>query len=237
MNAAPGPGNQRIGRLDSGMSAAAIAIRMEDFPRKTALTPVDPEQVLIDRCRAGDAVALQEVYQRNRSAVYGVAARMITNQADREEIVQDVFLEVFRSLAGFRGTSKLSTWIRRVTVNVILQHIRRKGRRVALRLVNEPPEQVALDPDATGPATPEADALRRERQEAVERALSRLSPKKRIALIMADFEGLSSVEVAAAVGAPALTVRTRLFYARRDFYAALIEEPAFADLVDRRGSR
>jgi RNA polymerase sigma-70 factor (ECF subfamily) len=219
------------------MSAAAIAIPMGDFPRKTSMAQDDPDLALIVRCRAGEAAALHEVYRRHRSAVYGVASRMIANQADREEIVQDVFLEVFRSLVGFRGTSRLSTWIRRVTVNVILQHIRRKGRRVSLRLVDEPPEQIALDPDTARPATPEADALRRERREAVERALAKLSPKKRIALVLADLEGLSSVEVAEAVGAPALTVRTRLFYARRDFYAALAVEPAFDDLVGRGGLR
>jgi RNA polymerase sigma-70 factor (ECF subfamily) len=212
------------------MSAAAIAIRMDDFPRRTATAKDDPDLALIGRCRAGEAAALREVYLRHRSAVHGVVARMISNPADREEVVQDVFLEVFRSLPGFRGTSRLSTWIRRVTVNVVLQHIRRKGRRIALHLASEPPEQIAVGPDAAFPATPETEALRRERREAVERALAKLSPKKRIALVLADLEGLSSVEVAEAVGAPALTVRTRLFYARRAFYTALAAEPAFADL-------
>jgi RNA polymerase sigma-70 factor (ECF subfamily) len=219
------------------MSAAAIAFPMEDVPRQRSTTAAEAEQALLERCRAGDAAALQEVYRRHRAVVFGVAARMIANPADREEVVQDAFLEVFRSLRGFRGTAKLSTWVRRVAVNVVLQHIRRKGRRVALRLVEEAPEQVAVDHGTGAPATPEADLLERERRAAVERALSRLSEKKRIALVLADFEGLSSVEVAGAVGAPALTVRTRLFYARREFYAALAAEPAFAAVLGRKEQR
>lgn len=216
---------------------AAATLLMEDTSLPVSEAVNDPETKLIAACRAGDAAAFREVYQLHRSAVYGIVARMISNEADREEVVQDVFLQVFKSLDNFRGSAKLSTWIHRVAVNVTLQHIRRKGRRVRLHLRETVPEAVsAPNGAALMTESPEGEAMRHERQRAVQRALDSLAPKKRVALVLADFQGLSSKEIAAIVGAPALTVRTRLFYARKEFYAQLSREPAFAEIDLRGGS-
>jgi RNA polymerase sigma-70 factor (ECF subfamily) len=215
--------------------AAVATLLMEGTSLPVSEAAIDPETDLVARCRAGEPSAFRELYQLHRSAVYGVVARMISNEADREEVVQDVFLQIFKSLDNFRGSAKLSTWAHRVAVNVTLQHIRRKGRRVKLHLREVVPEATAApNGSAIAAASPEGEAIRHERQQAVQRALETLSPKKRIALVLADFEGKSSKEIAAIVGAPALTVRTRLFYARKEFYSQLANEPAFAD-VDLEG--
>jgi RNA polymerase sigma-70 factor (ECF subfamily) len=220
-----------------GMAAAATLL-MDDTSLPVSGAARDPEAELVARCREGDASALREVYQLNRAAVYGVVARMISNEADREEVVQDVFLQIFKSIGNFQGNAKLSTWAHRVAVNVTLQHIRRKGRRIRLHLREVVPEpNAAPNGSAVESSSPEGEAIRRERQQAVQRALETLSPKKRIALVLADFEGRSSKEIAAIVGAPALTVRTRLFYARKEFYAQLAKEPAFADVDLKGGER
>lgn len=216
------------------MEAVATIAALMDAPAERA-TREDADRALLERCRAGERRALDELYRRHRAAVYGVVARMISNDADREEVLQDVFLQVFRSLESFRASSKLSTWIHRVAVNVTLQHIRRKGRRVRLNLREELPEQTAMSEAVAEPASPELDLVRRERGEAVRRALDALAPKKRAVLVLADFEGRSSTEIAEIVGAPALTVRTRLFYARKAFYARLTAEPAFAGHDFERG--
>jgi len=215
--------------------AAAATLLMEGTPLPVRGVATDPETELIARCRAGDAAAFRELYQLHRSAVYGVVARMISNEADREEVLQDVFLQIFKSLDSFRGSAKLSTWAHRVAVNVTLQYIRRKGRRIRLHLREVTPEAtVAPNGSEIEVESPESEAMRRERQAAVQRALDTLAPKKRIALVLADFEGKSSKEIAKIVGAPSLTVRTRLFYARKEFYAQLAREPAFAG-VDLKG--
>jgi RNA polymerase sigma-70 factor (ECF subfamily) len=217
---------------------AAVALLMEDTSPPISETEANPEAQLIARCKAGESAAFREVYQLHRSAVFGIVARMISNEADREEVVQDVFLQVFKSLDNFRGTAKLSTWVHRVAVNVTLQHIRRKGRRVKLHLREVVPERAEAGAGTTiDQNSPEGEAIRRERQRAVRRALDALAPKKRIALVLADFEGKSSKEIAAVVGAPALTVRTRLFYARKEFYAQLAKEPAFTDVDLGGGSK
>ncbi|MFO8070683.1 MAG: sigma-70 family RNA polymerase sigma factor [Polyangia bacterium] len=196
----------------------------------------DADRDLLARCRRGEKAAFREVYQLHRASVFGVVARMLSNDADREEVVQDVFLQIFKSLPAFKGDSKLSTWIHRVAVNVTLQHIRRKGRRIRLQLREQAPE---IDPDIErGPVSnPEGDAMLGERRDAVRRALDALAPKKRIALVLADFEGRSSSEIAEIVGAPALTVRTRLFYARREFYRRLSREPSFEEIELEREER
>jgi RNA polymerase sigma-70 factor (ECF subfamily) len=218
------------------MSIAA-AMYMEETLREPAGFAKGSDCELAARCGAGDRSAMREIYSSHKASVYGVVARMISNDADREELVQDVFLQVFKSLCNFRGTSKLSTWIHKVAVNVTLQHIRKKGRRVRIRLDDKLEEHPAAGTDHSRQTTPEDDALLKERQEAVRRALDCLAPKKRIVLVLADFEGMSSKEIAKIVGAPALTVRTRLFYARKTFYARLSAEPTFDNIPAQGGDR
>ncbi len=155
---------------------------------------------------------------------------MLANTADQEEVTQEVFLQVFRSLSSFKGTAKLSTWIHRITMNVVLQHIRRKKSRVRLHLEGDVFERVATSLNGSMSTTPEERAIQGERRLVVERTLLMLSEKKRVALVLHDFEGLPAKEISQIVGAPVLTVRTRIFYARREFYQRLASEPAFADI-------
>ncbi len=205
---------------------AAVAVFMEYTFHPDTDTVHDPDVDLVARCKAGDSDAFREIYHAHRLIVYGVVSRMINNSADRDEVVQDAFLQVFKSINSFKGTSKLSTWIHRVAFNVTLQYIRKKGRRVRLHFNEDLTHNVASHLDE-GPDTPEQEAMLGDRQAAVQRVLDTLAPKKRLVLILADFQGMSSQEIAEVVGAPALTVRTRLFYARKTFYERLAKEPAF----------
>ena len=185
---------------------------------------------IIARCHAGEAAAFRELYHAHRIGVFRVVARMVTNDADREEVTQDVFLQVFRSLRNFKGNAKLSTWIHRIAMNVILQYIRRKKSRVRLNLEQDISQRAVQTVAGTVAITPEQSAIQNQRRAAVERALSALTPKKRAALVLYDFEGLPAIEIAKIVDASVLTVRTRLFYARKEFYAQLNHDPACADL-------
>lgn len=213
------------------MTAAAACIEMEGaFPFANGDLPRGADAAIVSRCHAGEASAFQELYYQHRSTVYRIVSRMICNDADRDEVTQDVFLQVFRSLGNYRGNAKLSTWIHRIAINVVLQHIRRKRSRVQLRLESDLSANSALATLTSTERDPESEAVQKERLSAIGRALGKLAPKKRAALVLHDFEGLPAKEVAAVVGAPVLTVRTRLFYARREFYAELSREPVFADL-------
>src|SRR5207249_967468 len=125
-----------------------------------------------------------------------------------EDIVQEVFLQVHRSLRDFRGDARFSTWLHRVTVNVVLMY-RRAGRSRPL-LDGDPTPSERHDPEA---ARPDDEVDRRARVAAFFDILAKIPEKKRVVFVLHDIEGLLPAEIAKIVGAPVLTVRTRLFYA------------------------
>ena len=220
------------------MTAVATYWMPEALDRANAAGPRDTEQQLARRCLEGESSAFQTIYHRYRAQVFRVVSRMVLNQADREEVTQDVFLQVFKSLPSFQGSAKLSTWIHRVAVNVTLQHLRKKRSRIKLLFSTEMHNQTADRIPSPAATSPEERYAQKEKQAAVERALARLSDKKRAALILHDFEGLPAKEIADIVGAPVLTVRTRVFYARKEFYERLACEPSFGDFpMETEGSK
>jgi RNA polymerase sigma-70 factor (ECF subfamily) len=174
--------------------------------------------LLLERCKQGERAALGEFYRTYRSDVTRNLQRVLgPGRGDLEDVLQDVFIEVFRSIGRFRGDSKLSTWLYRVCVNVALQRLRKRK-----RLAEVPEESVA---EGATDDTPERELDTRRRLNAVYRLLDELSPKKRVVFILHEIEGREPKEIAAIVGAPVLTVRTRLHYARKEFYARAASEP------------
>ncbi len=186
---------------------------------------VDP---LVRRAQAGEESAFREIFVRHRGEVTRLVFRLIGQNPDVEDVVQDVFIHVYRSLPSFRGDSKFSTWLYRLTVNVTRMHLR-KGRsrpRIADAEVPEAP------PDGEPSATPDREIDRAARVRALYSLLDRLSEKKRTVLVLHDFEGLSAKAIADVLEVPVLTVRTRLFYARKELYQALSADPHLGPAVE-----
>ena len=185
-----------------------------------AMDPAD-EADLIARCRADERTAHDEFYHRYRRQVAGNLYRVLGDRTDLEDLVQEVFVIAFRGLDKFRGDARLSTWLYRICVNVALGRIRTRKRR--------PTAYGVTDLDATSPdpslverpETPDKSLERRRDQESVYRALEMLAPKKRIVLYLHEIEGLDLKEIAYLVDSNPVTVRTRLFYARREFFKVL----------------
>lgn len=184
---------------------------------------------LVERCQRGDAEAFRELFREHRQDVTRLAQRMLGRTTDLEDIVQEVFLQVHRSIRDFRHGARFSTWLYRVTVNVVLMHRRSAKSRPVF---SETPEHVAAI-DQRPRADEQLD--RQRRVEAFHRLLDRLSDKKRIVFVLHELEGLAPGEIAQIVGSPVLTVRTRLFYARRELLALLGEEPSLAGLFAELG--
>jgi RNA polymerase sigma-70 factor (ECF subfamily) len=176
---------------------------------------------LVRRCRAGERAAHDEFYARFRKTVAGNLHRVLGDTHELEDLVQEVFVIAFRGLDAFRGEARLTTWLYRICVNVALGRIRSRSRRPPPVLV-EDVEAVAgyAGLDDRG-ETPERQLQRRQDQQRVYRALEQLAPKKRIVLYLHEIEGRDLTEIAYLVGANQVTVRTRLFYARREFYRLL----------------
>lgn len=176
---------------------------------------------VVERARGGEAAAFRELYAQHHRHV----ARQLTflvPRADLEDVLQDVFIEVFRSIRRFEGKSAFTTWLYRVTVHVAMKS-RRKHTRGRLDLVEELPERADERP------LPVEVSLSAERQALVEALLARLSDKKRAVLVMHDLQGVDAQRIAEILETNVLTVRTRLFYARRELEVLAKGEPALAE--------
>jgi RNA polymerase sigma-70 factor (ECF subfamily) len=168
------------------------------------------EDGTIARSIDGDPQAFRSLFVRHRAEVARLVYRMAGSGADVEDLVQEVFLQVHRSLKDFRGQARFTTWLHRVTVNVVLMH--RRAARSRPQLAMQQPDDLQPDPRLL----PDEDAVRLERLRAFSKLVDTLSEKKRTVFILHEIEGLAPSEIAKIVRAPVLTVRTRLFYARRE---------------------
>ncbi len=189
---------------------------------------VAPEiDTLVARCQAGDTEAFRELYRIHRAQVARLVQRILGPDPEVEDVIQEAFVQVYRSLPSFQGSSLLSTWIHRVSVNVALQHIRRRKRQRSgpVVMTADPP-----DPSSGDPA-PEEDVIWRDRMRKLYAALERLSPKKRAVFVLHEIEGMAAEEIAKTLRTPLITVRTRLFYARKALYAELAADPAFREFL------
>jgi RNA polymerase sigma-70 factor, ECF subfamily len=184
----------------------------------------------LKRCRAAERAAHDELYHRFRRQVAGNLYRVLGDRNDLDDLVQEVFVIAFRGLDRFRGDARLSTWLYRICVNVALGRIRTRKRRPAAIGVADLDQTTGLDPSLIErPETPERSLERRRDQERVYEVLEQLAPKKRVVLYLHEIEGLDLKEIAYLVDSNPVTVRTRLFYARREFYKILAGERVEVD--------
>ena len=216
LNAEKATGNE------TPVTATATAPVLQVLPTRSHMTDEDG---LVRRAAAGEPAAFRALFDRHKGDVARLVWRMLGAPADLDDVVQEVFVQVYRSLKDFRGQAKFTTWLHRVTVNVVLMH--RRSARSRPVLTEEAPSDLVADDHQT---LPDEDTERRERMRAFQRLLAKLADKKRIVFVLHDLEGMSPAEISEVVGAPVLTVRTRLFYARREIEDMLHEEPSLASL-------
>jgi RNA polymerase sigma-70 factor, ECF subfamily len=180
----------------------------------------------VTRARTGDAKAFQEIFRLHKRDVARLVTRMLGPKGDVEDVIQEVFVQVYRSLMSFRGESRFSTWLHRVTVNVTLMHIRAAKSRP--QLGNEISPEHAAPEEHTSPVE---GAARQQRLRALYTILDTLTDKKRAVFVLHDLEGTPANQIATTLDIPVLTVRTRLFYARKEVYAAMVNDPILAAIA------
>ncbi len=177
--------------------------------------------------RAGEPHAFRDLFRAYRSLVYGVLRNLLPGDPELDDVVQTAFLEVHRSLNTFEGRSKLSSWVARVALNVGYHHLRRKRSRPS-DYRTEPLADVHLDERVR--SDPEALLTGSEASARMRLILDSLAPKKRTVFILNDLQGLPQEEVAEIVGSSVATVRTRLFYARKEFWRRAAKDPVLSEL-------
>lgn len=175
------------------------------------------DKQLVAAYQRGNSHALAELYRRHSRRVESVARHVIGPSSELEDVVQDVFIELQRALYKFRGDSRFTTWLHRVTVNVALQHIRKGKRKGWLRWIGFSEETPAMQPSVHMDRRIEA----RESVRALYDALDEISDKKRLVFTLYELEGMSLQDIAATVGTSVNTVKSRLFHARREVFASV----------------
>jgi RNA polymerase sigma-70 factor (ECF subfamily) len=165
---------------------------------------------IVERCRVRDETAWRELYDGHFEFVRRVAFQLGTPSSELDDVVQDVFVIAFRRLEQFE-TGRFTTWLYRICANIV--SARHRHRRVRRTLA-------AWLPWAVQPSSAEApgrDLERTRTDQAVQRVLERMSPKKREVLVLFELEGLAARDIAERVGCAEATVFTRLHHARREF--------------------
>jgi RNA polymerase sigma-70 factor (ECF subfamily) len=161
------------------------------------------DEELLEAIASGDEVALGALYDRYGRVAYGVASRVLRDQALAEDAVQEAFLALWRSADAYRRErAKPSTWILTLVHRRAVDLVRREGRRQA-----EPLDEA---PEATGAAVPEEADLR-DRRAAVQAALRQLPDDQRQALELAYYGGYTQSELAERLGVPLGTIKSRMF--------------------------
>jgi RNA polymerase sigma factor (sigma-70 family) len=150
---------------------------------------------------------------------------MTSNREDAEDIAQDVFVKAYRALPRFRGSSSFYTWIYRIAVNKTINFRKKRNRKRAISL-DQFDQEVKLDDvyhDLTEKGSPLRNMSLSELQKKMNEALQHLSEKHRTVVVMHDMQGIPHEEIARMVGASVGTIRSRLFYARRQLQSELSE--------------
>lgn len=202
----------------------------EPANQTTEVSVVDDSGVLVGKAREGDRAAFRKLFERHRSDVARLVYRMVGPRPEVEDLIQEVFVQVHKSLRDFRGEARFSTWLHRVTVNVVLMHRRSEKSRPVL--TEEIPSGTLED---TSQSLPDSEVERRKRIAAFFAVLEEIADKKRLVFVLHDLEGKAPTEIAELVDAPVLTVRTRLFYARRELEEKMRAHPLLSSIVDREG--
>lgn len=188
----------------------------------------ESDQEVLERARAGDDRALEELIERFQARVYRFGMKMCGNPEDAKDVLQDTLLTVTRSLREFRGTSSISTWLYTIARSFCIKKRRRSK--------FAPHREQSLDRDVAPESAEVMDPVRspdealadKELHHALDRAIAALEPMYREVLVLRDVEGLSASDVAEVLGISTQAVKSRLHRARRsvrDRLAPLLGSP------------
>ncbi len=188
------------------------------------------DQIYIDKIIEGDSSAFAILVERYKDLVYTIAYRMLKHREEAEEVSQDTFIKVYKSLHKFKGDSKFSTWIYKVAYNSCLDRLKKQKRRQHTVNIDEFTEYKIKTLD---------NALEhmevKERQEAIKRCMDLLPADDNVLLTLFYFEELSLEEISKVTGITANTVKVRLFRSRKKLLTILKEqlEPEILEHYER----
>jgi RNA polymerase sigma-70 factor (ECF subfamily) len=183
------------------------------------------EVLLVSRLQANEDAAYDELVRTYSAMIYHVAYRMLGDAGEASDVVQEIFLKVFKNIGGFRAEAALKTWIFRIAFSEILNRLRwwkRRYRYATVSLDEKPNGRPASDIVVHSGPTPEEMLQSKERETAIQEALRKLSHEHRSIIVLRDIEGFSYNEISDVLGISVGTVKSRLARARADLKKSLI---------------
>jgi RNA polymerase sigma-70 factor (ECF subfamily) len=203
------------GSLRRSLSTCLFAFRLNlaapasDRPSEPSAPTMQTtsDDVLIGRIATGDRLAMQVLFARHHVRVYRFVLRLVRNEATAEDLISEVFLDVWRQAGRFEGRSQVSTWLLSIARFKALSAMRK---RTDQELDDETAEAVVDSSD-----DPEVSLAKKNKSEVLRQCLTALSPEHREIIDLVYYHEKSVDEVAGIVGIPEATVKTRMFYARK----------------------
>lgn len=170
---------------------------------------------VVERAKAGDPVAFNELVTAYRRRILGTIARMISRPEDVEDVAQEVFLRLYYSLEQLRSPEVFEPWLYRLTVNAALDYLRKRRRRPESRMADLSEQQMVTADAVAGAKANEEQKEKSRLREFVDSILSRISPEDRTLLMLKEVEGLSLKELEKVYDVNENALKVRLFRARQ----------------------
>jgi RNA polymerase sigma-70 factor (ECF subfamily) len=211
-NLLPVPGHSES--VNGSGPAQRTAARRDDFH-------------LAQRCVSGDRMAQRELFQRERRRVHVILYRVLGSNADMEDLLQETFIEIFRSIPNFRGEAALGTWLDRIAVRVAYAHLTR--RRLEIVRLSVVPEPLAREPGA------DERAMTRQAAARLYDALDRIPAAQRIAFTLHVVDGRPVKQVAQTMEASVVATKVRIWRAWRAIRKAAQRDALISDLLNGGG--
>lgn len=163
---------------------------------------------LVKLCQDGDMVAFEQLFQRHQDRIYSVAIRMMNNPEDALDITQEIFLRAYQKIGKFKFTSAFSTWLYKLATNLCIDELRKRKRSTD----TVPLEEAVSKADIN---TPEDNAILKDRESQIWKAINSLKDKERAIIVLRDIEGLSYKEISEVFGCSLGRVKSRIHEARQ----------------------
>lgn len=193
----------------------------------------DVDAKLVARVKAGDKAAFDLLVLKYQRKILRLLSRMLRDQSEIEDVMQEAFIKAYRALPQFRGDSAFYTWLYRIAINTARNWMASQSRRPSSPRLHQSEDNETFDEidNLIDNNTPESLLASREIAESVNETIQALPAELRTAIVLREIEGLSYEEIAQAMGCPIGTVRSRIFRAREAIASKL------RPIIDHQGDR
>ena len=200
------------------ISAALCRLTQVTLHSSTPAAPEDSDREdvrLMEMVSAGDVIAFEQLVEKHQALVAGTVGRMLGNNSDVEDVAQQVFVRVWKSAKRYVPRAKFTTWLLKITRNLVFNELRRRKRHAATPLQLEPEgEEIQLKDEHA--STPDALLLEEELQRSIDAAIGQLPETQRMAVILRRYEELSYEQIAEVLDQSVPAVKSLLFRARTE---------------------